>query len=122
MRKKGELNMRNLYRFEILLTLVAAGARCAAAQGVPVNCTPDLTCYIPKNVLVFIQVPEVFFAGDVVVQKANSTQVAAVFRLNTDNSNTARGTGTGFTAFLYSADGTAPAGPINHERQRPVCE
>jgi hypothetical protein len=106
-RKKGELNMRNIYRFEILLTLLSAGASFAAAQGVPINCKPDFSsCYIPKNVLVVAQAFE-FIAGDAVVQKANSTEAAAVFRVNNDFANTARGTGLGATLFLYSADGTA---------------
>ncbi len=101
------MNMRNLHRFGILLTLVAAGARFAAAQGVPINCTPDLTiCYIPKNVLVVNQAVDLI-AGDAVVQKVNSTEAIAVFRVNNDFVNTARGTGLGTTAFLYSADGTA---------------
>lgn len=99
--------MRNIYRFEILLTLVTAGAGFAAAQGVPLTCTPDFTsCYIPKNVLVVLPYTPGFVAGDAVVQKGNSTEATAVFRLNTDFSNTARGTGTGNTAFLYYADGT----------------
>jgi len=100
--------MRNIYRFEILLTLLAAGASFAAAQGVPINCKPDFTvCYIPKNVLIVNQAIELI-AGDAVVQKANSTEAIAVFRVNNDFVNTARGTGLGATAFLYSADGTDP--------------
>ena len=99
--------MNNIRRFEILLTLVAAGAGFAAAQGVPPNCEPDLSaCYIPKNVLIELPPPLTFIAGDAVVQKGNSTETTAVFRVNNDFSNTARGTGLGVTAFLYSADGT----------------
>jgi len=99
--------MRNFYRFQILPTLLAAGAGFAAAQGVPMNCKPDFTiCYIPKNVLVVNPVLD-FIAGDAVVQKANSTEATAVFRVNDDFANTARGTGLGRTAFLYSVDGTS---------------
>ena len=100
--------MRNLYRFEIILTLLAARAGLVAAQGVPLNCQPDFSiCYIPKNVLVLLPFPITFIAGDAVVQKANSAEAPAVFRVNNDYANTARGTGLGTTAFLYSADGTA---------------
>jgi hypothetical protein len=98
--------MNNICRFEILLTLVAAGSGFAAAQGVPLKCEPDLSaCYIPKNVLIELP-PPTFIAGDAVVQKGNSTETTAVFRVNNDFSNTARGTGLGATAFLYSVDGT----------------
>ena len=99
--------MRNHCRFEILLTLLAASAGFAAAQGVPLTCTPDFTsCYIPKNVLVVLPFVPGFIGGDVVVQAGNSTEATAVFRVNNNVANTARGTGLGSTLFLYSADGT----------------
>jgi hypothetical protein len=108
LKKKGEMNMRNLYRFEILLTLVAAYAASAAAQGVPMNCKPDFTvCYIPKNVLVVSPNAGYLIAGDAVIGNPNSTGTEAVYRIFNDFSNTNRGTGTGSTLFLYSKDGTA---------------
>jgi len=101
------------YRFRILLTLLAVCARFAPAQGVPMNCNVDFSiCNIPKDVLVVVPndilaVIPGLIAGDAVVEKANSTEATAVFRVNNDFSNTARGTGLGLTAFLYSADGIA---------------
>lgn len=93
-----------------LLILLAACARFAAAQGVPMNCTADFSiCYIPKNVLIANASPfGLAFAGDAVVQKANFTEATAVFRVNNDFVSTDRGTGLGLTVFLYSEDGTAP--------------
>ena len=82
------------------------GAIFPVAQGVPLNCNDDFSiCYVPKNVLVVL--PFAVIAGDAVVQDANSTEATAVFRVNTDAFNTARGTGGGATVFLYSSDGTA---------------
>jgi len=102
------------YRFQIVLTLLAACARFAPAQGVPMNCNADFSiCRIPKDVLVVVPndilaVIPGLFAGDAVVLKANSTEATAVFRVNNDFVNTARGTGLGLSLFLYSTDGTAP--------------
>jgi hypothetical protein len=97
-----------LYRLPILITLLAACAGFAAAQGVPLNCSTDFTtCYIPKNVPI-VSPALVVFSGDAVLQKANSTEAAALFRVNNDYVNTTRGTGLGMTLFLYSVDGAAP--------------
>lgn len=96
--------MRNLFRFVLLLSLIAISASLALAS-TPVSCNANFTaCSIPENAL--LQFPPGFLAaaGDVIVQDPNTGKVSDVFRIFNNVLDTGLGTGLGNTGILISAD------------------
>src|SRR5260370_24056796 len=94
--------MRTLLRFVLCSSLIACPASTALAAD-RATCSADFTsCSIPENI--FLQLPFVGFAGDVIIEDPNSTSVTDVFRIFNNIVDTGEGTGLGDLAILYSAD------------------
>ena len=70
-------------------------------------CTATFSaCQIPENI--FLQLPFLAIAGDVIVTEPDSDTVSDVFRIFNNFVDTGLGTGLGDVVFLYSSDDTTP--------------
>jgi hypothetical protein len=105
----GQLIMRNLTRFAMLLSLVAFQTSTARGQNVA-NCNASFTiCFIGENVV--LQLPFVAIAGDVIIPEPNSSVVSDVYRITNNLLDTGLGTGLGNQAVLFSRDNSMPLPP-----------
>jgi hypothetical protein len=73
----------------------------------PAQCNANFTsCLIPENVL--LRLPSLTISGDVILLDTQTKTVSDVFRIFNNFVDTARGTGLGDLAFLYSSDDSTP--------------